>query len=194
MKTAIMNVLGLILFLPATATLAEAQASEYPRVEVFGGFSYLNGQSQARNTFYGGQGSVTLNIHRNLGLTADIGGQVRLVPTTTIRGCPGQFCWEVSTSVDAVPAYEFLVGPRFTVRREHTAMFAHVLAGAVHGLGRTGIDNSFGMGFGGGIDFRAGDRFALRAVQVDYIPNHSANRSFNDVRIGTGVVWKWTER
>ena len=60
--------LGSIIALACFAATAEAQ--EYPRGEVFGGFSIYDGGS----TVYGWQASGAVNMTEHLGVVADFGG------------------------------------------------------------------------------------------------------------------------
>jgi hypothetical protein len=43
--------------------------------------------------------------------------------------------------------------------------------------------------FGGGIDFRVGDRFQIRAIQVDYNPVRVFGQTDHNLRLGAGIVF-----
>ena len=152
-----------------------ACAQEYPKVEIFAGGSFLSKDAGllGREPFGGWQASVTWNVTKHIGLTADFGGHYG-----SISG--------LRTS-----QYEFLGGPRFTARAKKANLFAHTLL--VGGVIRstTGLTRRFAaMGFGGGIDLNGGRRFAIRAFQFDYLPNNSRVGWLHDIRLGFGVVMK----
>ena len=171
--------LGLLLW-AATPASAFAQ-TDYPPVEVFGGFSILpaDGDDFPRQTSFGFQASIRGNLSRVFGILADFGGQYRTVSNLG-PNFPGVVA---KTSV-----YQYLVGPSFTARRERFDAFGHALIGGAKGhSGISGFsDSGLTLGGGGGVDFRLTDRSAFRA-QVDYLG------SFVDIlednfRIGLGVA------
>jgi len=139
------------------------QDEDYPKVEVLGGFSWLEVDADGGEVeeFYGWQASISGNFHENIGLVFDVGGQYKSVLDIT-----NQF-------------YEFLVGPRFTLRLADGNLFAHALAGLKYarvsglstfplpGLGDTLSDTAFAIGFGGGAD--------INASVLDSLP-HDASR------------------
>ncbi len=156
-----------------------ASGQDYPKGEVFGGFSYANLDANGdREALYGWQTSVSGNFHRNAGFTADLGGQYRSIAGVSLQ------------------TYEFLFGPRFTARSERVTGFGHTLVGfALARASFLGVSESatgFALGFGGGVDVNASDRVAIRIFQVDYIPTRfSGVWRTKDFRIGAGVVIKW---
>jgi hypothetical protein len=154
----------------------------HPRVEIFGGFSYLPaGRADfPRKDSYGFQTSLCGNVNRWLGAVADFGGQYRKVSDLG-PGYPGV---TANTSV-----YEYMAGPRFALRRERFTFFSHALVGRA--AGRSGLagfsDSQFAFAGGGGLDIDLGGRLALRVLQLDYIG------SFTDIlednaRLAFGVV------
>lgn len=173
-----------ILALVASKQLVFAQV-DFPRAEIFGGFSYLPaGKADfPRENSYGFQFSINGNLNRWFGAVADFGGQYRTVSDLG-PGFPGI---TAHTSV-----YEYLAGPRFSVRRKHFTAFFHALAGWAKG--RSGLagfsDSGFALCGGGGLDINLGDRIAIRAIQLDYLG------SFVDIlednaRLGFGLVVKF---
>jgi hypothetical protein len=200
--------LGIVLLLAMTQPVL-AQ-NNYPRAEIFGGFSYLPaGRADFPRKDSGGfQASFTGNITRGFGIVADFGGQYRKVSDLWPgNGYPGI---TVNTSV-----HEYLVGPRFAVRRKKFTLFFHGLVGGAAGHSELAdfassqsapgdqnwdresaarylagfSDSLFTFGGGGGLDINLGERIAIRVIQLDYIG------SFVDIlednaRLGFGIVIK----
>jgi len=161
--------LVLLMGLPAFAQ------NEYPKAEIFGGFSLLNAEVvwAGRATGYGWQASVAGNFHKNVGIVADFGGQYK-----KIAGVTGS-------------AYEFGFGPRFSVRGDKATGFVHTLFGAALARGGGYSETAFGMGFGGGVDVNVTDRVAIRIVQVDwFLSKWDLGWDKKTVRFGFGIVFK----
>ncbi len=149
-----------------------ALGQDYPKAEVFFGGSLLraDGAPRGQQLFGGWQASVNGNFSETFGLTADLGGQYR------------------SISGQRVSQYEYLFGPRLTMRGEGATAFSHVLFGGVTATGG-GTNTGFAMGVGGGVDINVGRRVAIRAIQFDYLPNRFSGIWFNDYRLGFGIVF-----
>ena len=160
-----------ILLLLSSSALG--QDGDYPSIEFFGGFSYLDADLGTRENFFGFQGSVNGNVKENIGIVVDVGGQYK-----SVLGI-------------GISYYEFLLGPRFMVRGERVTAFVHALAGgrSVFVPGET--DSAFALGFGGGMDVNVSYSIGIRVFQFDYIPSHSRGMWHHDVRFGSGIVFKW---
>ena len=182
-----MNKYAVLLTMIWTLSASESVFAQnlFPRAEFFGGFSYLpaDGDDFPRKNSYGYQFSIGGNLNRWFGVVADFGGQYRKVSDLG-PGFPGI---TAETSV-----YEYLVGPRFSVRRKEYTLFFHALAGGAKGnSGLDGFsDSAFALGAGGGLDINIGSRMAVRAIQLDYLG------SFVDIlesnaRLGFGIVLKF---
>jgi hypothetical protein len=147
-------------------------------VEVFGGASVLrNGPTAPSFSLYGGwQAEGSVNFTKNLGLTADFGGQYR------------------SISGNRVSQYEYLFGPCAAARGHLGTVFVHALVGGntFKAFGRS--TNGFAWGPGGGLDLNAGRHIAIRVIQADYIRTRLSTSWFNDARLGVGIVFKFGER
>jgi len=152
-----------------------AWGQDYPRMEVFGGFSYFSADAGTRESFFGWQASISANFHENIGFTLDSGGQYNTNFGITLQ------------------AYEFLLGPRYIIRGERFTGFAHALFGLEHARAGGFSDTAFAMGFGGGVDVNASDRIAIRAFQLDYIPVTSSGVWTHDARVGAGVVFRFMQ-
>lgn len=166
-----------------------AQEVNYPKAEVFGGFSI----ERAGASFMGWQASANGNITHHLAIVGDFGGQYK-----TVLGVP-------------MNSYQFLFGPRLLVRKNRVTPFVHALFGGMRtGIGSTTIlgvttpavaTTGLGMGIGGGLDINLSNRLALRAIQFDWTPMHVGGTTVlgvtvpgvwatNQVRIGIGLVVK----
>ncbi len=171
MKTVILIVGPILCF----AISAQAQSTDKPGVELFGGPSIMrNGVSASSYSVYGGwQAQADFNFLNHVGLTTDFGGQYR-----SIHG-------------QMISQYEYLFGPRFMIRWSPATLFAHALIGAntLHVSGAS--TNGFAWGVGGGVDYNVNRRVAIRLIQADYLRTRVSNAWFNDARIGVGVVVKF---
>ncbi len=145
---------------------------EFPKAEVFGGFSLLSlGGADERVNVAGFQASVAGNFHKNLGIVGDFGGHFK----------SGQRMWE------------YLFGPQVSLRQSRTTVFAHALFGGANPEGSP--NHYFAMGIGGGLDVNLGDHFGVRLVQFDWIPirfdKDNTGQWYKDqVRFGFGIVIK----
>ena len=166
--------------------MAWGQDGDYPKVEVFGGFSWLGVDADTGDEderFYGWQASISGNFHENIGLAFDSGGQYQ------------------SFSGIGVQLYEFLLGPRLTLRIGEGVLFAHALAGLnyarVSGLSTFPLPRTWRqtwrhtIGFGGGADVNASDWIAIRILQIDYIADRFSDEWSWNYRVGTGFVFKF---
>ena len=52
----------------------------------------------------------------------------------------------------------------------------------------TETDTGFAGAFGAGLDIRAGSRFDIRAIQIDYNPTRLFDSTQHNFRIGAGIV------
>lgn len=167
------------------------------RNQVFGGFSYTSADFQAdRENFYGFQGSYTHYFNDKVGFTADFGGQFGSIDETDpLAG---------SISLD-LQSYQFLFGPQVRTGGDKASAFVHGLFGGAHKrVGAVSVstplgpftfpgesETGFAIGIGGGVDITLSERVALRAVQVDFIPNRIAGEWLNDVRLGIGLAFNF---
>jgi opacity protein-like surface antigen len=145
--------------------LAAMAADDVPRIEVFGGVSFLhiddNGLHAPKRNFGGWDTEFQFNLNRVLGITADIGGNYG----------------RVASGVPNSHAYTYVFGPTFSFRREHATIFAHTLLGentisqnVISGSGNPSpTDGAFAMAWGGGIDVNLSHTFALRLGQLDWL-------------------------
>ncbi|MEJ2247690.1 MAG: hypothetical protein P8Y80_16680 [Acidobacteriota bacterium] len=174
MKKSILLLMGIFILLCGSAFAQD----DYPKAEVFGGFSILSVGSDEdvfseREQFYGFQANAAFNVSENFGAVADFGGQYKNIEDITAH------------------VYEYVFGPRFSLRGEKATVFGQALfGGATLGGGGESI-NGFAMGFGGGVDVNVSERLAVRVVQFDWIPTRFEGEwNNNTVRFGFGIVIK----
>ena len=151
--------LGLCLVL--SVPLASVAQDEFPKAEVFGGYSYFRANPDDFN-LHGWDASVTGNITGWFGVEGDFSGHY---------GSPSVYGFNVPM-VD-ISSHTFMAGPKFTYRSGAVAPFGHFLIGAARAAtGAYGItlsDTALAAAIGGGIDIKVNDRFAVRAIQADYL-------------------------
>ena len=148
----IMLVAVCLLFISAIAVAADA-----PKVEVFGGYSYLRcdtGDSDISCNLSGWNASVAFNAAKYFGFVADFGGTYGTVDEADTKD------------------HSFLFGPKFAVRKNKITPFAQALFGVANQRASVdgaslGITNNFAMTLGGGLDINVGERIAIRVPQAD---------------------------
>ena len=204
-----------------SALLGSAQSptpDEYPKVEVFVGYSALGeangrGISFGPNAFVGAnysaakagfEASIIRNFSKHFGIKGDLSAHFN---NESASG-PITACTPACTTVTQgfqlkTRVYNFLAGPEFKARNStRFTPFAHVLAGVAHtsatfttpgptfNLLLKKSDNSFAMAMGGGLDIRASKRVSFRGV-LDYNPvfvHDSTSGTRDFVRISLGVL------
>src|SRR5277367_3373776 len=170
-----------------------ASAQDSPKIEAFGGYSYLRANDfNTGENFNGGSGSLAYNFTPMLGVVADFGG----------------YHW--SGFGEDATAVSYLFGPKVALRHGPITPFAQVLFGGahlsgsaedcsdarVHGEGvifgcGSGSDNSFSMTAGGGLDWNATSHIGIRVIQAEYLMTRFFSNTQNNARISTGVVFRF---
>lgn len=210
-----------ILLTAVTGVFVSAQTSgDYKKTELFAGYSNgqvdqgvdtgdsLNSFLRDRANFNGFEVSGVYNVHRYVGLKADVSAtykNVRYSYPVTIAGNTQNIAFDTNNSL-----YNFLGGVQIKDNATEGRLkpFAHALVGAGHGrtevknltctsvstfvCGTIGKSSETGVAgaFGGGLDVRLNDRFDFRAFQVDYNPIKFDGRTDHNVRFGIGIVIK----
>jgi len=157
---------GLVLALAVSAS-----AQDYPKAEVFGGYSYLHtsvlGTGFSSN---GASGSISINPSNWVGLVGDFGVYHRSV---------------LGTGVNTVT---YLFGPKFAYRHsDKLTPYFHFLLGGAHVSG----SGAFALAFGGGFDAKVTPHVAVRLIQVDYVlTKFGTNTHQNNARISAGIVFR----
>src|SRR5205823_183773 len=188
-------VLGL---LPAIAISAFSQ--DFPKAEIFGGYSYANYQVLSqRSGLDGWNASATVNIYKWFGLTADFGGLYggSATESNTLHFAGPAVTQTVHETLDS---HTFMFGPQVSFRRSRLTPFTHFLIGKVRSGDTLSVAfssctstclaaassshaaSAAVMAVGGGVDYRITHNLAWR-TQADYLQLGVAN----NVRVSTGI-------
>ena len=199
-----------------SALLVSAQSptpNEYPKVEVFIGYSAL-GEANAPGINFGSNNDVAASYNANTGFETSI-----IRNFSKRLGIKGDFSAHFNNESDSGPitactpvcatviqdfqlktrVYNLLAGPEFKARNStRFTPFVHALGGFAHTSatfttpGPTNIlflrrnDTSFAMALGGGLDIRASKRVSFRAL-MDYNPVF-----VNDSTVGTRDFFRFS--
>jgi len=159
-----------------------AAAQDYPKGEVFGGFSMIHVDTEGATnasaaaftdiagttikTWYPGwEVSGQYNLTKMFGIKADFAGNYGKPLTVPGFSTPGAH------------GYTFLFGPVVSFRRDRITPFVHALFGGNHitldadaALGSPSFsETAFAMAFGGGVDVKLTHHFSARLGQFDYL-------------------------
>ncbi len=171
------NAILLLILLCVTTLSTFSVAQQIPRVQVFGGYSYTRFDSPTlgfanRSNLNGFNISPAFNLAYGFGVKVELTGQYG----------------------SKVNLRDLTVGPQFLYPRGSMLFFAHALFGDSRSFVRVGTgegDTARAIVLGGGLDFDISSRFAFRAVQVDYVHTSLFSTTQNNVRISTGLVYRW---
>ena len=168
------KLVALVVALFFLGDLARAQEEPYPKVELFGGYSYIypNSRLHAVNPAIDAnqEGNprgigldFTYNFNHWFGLTADFSGTFFGAGET-----PAQLA-----ILDDMKFYNFSVGPKLTYRRKHFAPFVEGMFGwhrfTEEDVPLVGTSDTWGFMLGGGIDVPLTRHFGLRLLRGDYV-------------------------
>ena len=154
-----------------------------PRLEAFGGVSYLNAGTSglaSRQNVAGFEGSVAIHANRWVAGEANFGGYYKILTIVNV----GNFAFH---------DYMAMAGPRFNIRKA----FFHALVGIDHLAGSanfystsgTSSDNSLAGTGGGGVQWNISRHLALR-TSADYVLSRFAGLTQNNIRVTLGVVFE----
>jgi hypothetical protein len=188
---------------------------QFPRVELFVGYSYANlnlgSQSSlfvpAGRSFSGMQFDAKFNQRKYLAWLFDVSGQ------WSHSRIPDPLGYETHMQLDST---QLLAGPEFTLRTHKFNIFGHTLFGFTrmslseldgytdcsYGLPAspaTGCPNNINLihrtnlafGAGGGIERNWKNHFAFRLLQADYIPTRLDKKWQSQLRLGIGMIVKF---
>jgi len=178
---------------------ASAAAQEFPKAEIFGGYSYGNFQVLSkRSGLNGWNASATVNIYRWFGLTTDFGGLYGGKGSEVIALPP-----PIGTETESLKEHfhTFLFGPQFSYRSGKLSGFGHLLFGEsrvnesltitcascfilVSPLNSNTLTQTM-LALGVGGDYKLTRTLAWR-VQADYLPISRTN----NMRVSTGLVFR----
>ncbi|HKP84854.1 MAG TPA: outer membrane beta-barrel protein [Blastocatellia bacterium] len=176
-----------------------ARAQEPPRVEVFGGYSFL--RFEGGGSLHGWNASVAINFNRYVGLATDFSGHYGSQSLTLVVSNP-LFPGMITVKSDSdTSVHTLLTGPRLSYRKnERLTPFAHTLFGVSHlrtkAVSTVGDlsseinfgDNAFTMAIGGGLDLKLSESIGLRLIQADYLLTRFGGGTQGNARISVGLV------
>ena len=168
---------ALIVLLSAAAS---ASADDH-RLEVSGGYVYLNDHTNTQSVPRGWSGGIAAAMTSSLAIGGEVGGSyIPAVDPTTTR-----------TSI-----YSFLGGPRYVIRvHKGVTAFGQFLVGDVHAsagvYSTAAATDHFAYQPGGGVDVAMASRWAAR-LQGDYrgLRDMGASSTLNQGRFLAGVVYR----
>lgn len=169
---------ALVLLLAVFAPLpSRAQQQTVPRLQLFGGYSYLRFNSQTfgfanASGLNGWNVAASGNLFYNFGVVAELSGQYGA--HFNLR--------------------DLAIGPQFLFPHGKYIFFGHALFGKARTLVRQGTgaeDTQRAYEFGGGIDRKFLSRFDIRIIQADYLHTSLLQQSQNNIRLSTGIVFHW---
>ena len=167
----------LLLVLLLTLSSSFAVSQDVPKWEVFAGYSYLRVNpgfgADGVNTS-GWEGAANYNFGPHWGLKADVSGH---------------YC------CDGEHMHNFLFGPQYTLyRSDRLSVFAHGLIGGSHADSLGTSDTSMAWAAGGGADWNFGKRLGWRVAQIDYLGTHFLDDTQSNLRISTGLAFRFGKR
>ena len=211
----------IVLMCAAASALAQGTtADDYPKVEVFVGYSALGDANSGRRITFsptastdsgygtetGFETSVIGNFSRHIGIKGDFSAHFG----NDSGRSPFTACTPICATVTQdfkfkTRVYNFLAGPEFKARNStRFTPFAHVLAGVAHSsatftspgpavnVNLKNSENSFAMALGGGLDIRASKRVSFRG-SMDYNPvfiGDAGGGTRNLLRISLGALFR----
>jgi opacity protein-like surface antigen len=179
-----------------------ASAQAVPRVEVSGGYQFLNlaieGESESMPA--GWYADVAGTITPMLAVVFQVGGNYKSFDeSVTVGGL-------TATATADLKVHEFLGGVRFNFRSQSAIVpFAQVLAGGINGSADVSVSaalpgippiafdeevsgTNFALGAGGGVNFGLTDTVGVR-VGADYLHAFEDEAGANLFRFHVGVVF-----
>jgi len=181
---------GALLFL--LFPLSAMAQSDFPKAEVFGGYSYFRANPLGMN-LHGWNASVTGNVTRYFGIEGDFSGHY---------GSPNVYGFTVPF-VD-VHSHAFMGGPKLSFRGGSATAFAHFLIGGANaGTSAFNVsvsNTALAAAIGGGVDLNMNESIAIRVIQADYLmTRHDTSPQVfmsgfkerqNNFRFSAGIVFK----
>ena len=190
------------------ALFAWGAGAQEQRIEATGDYSYFRFNPGLPSYFNshslnGGGGAVTFFLTPNVGIMADFQGY----GSTT-------FCTNLNAPLSGCASgtlFTYMFGPQFKMRRGRFEPFAEVLVGGAHSgfygnacrnvtgacLSTSPSNNAFAFAVGGGFDFNASRRIAIRIFDADYVLTRfgnnftHGNNSQSNFRFQTGVQFRF---
>jgi membrane-associated protease RseP (regulator of RpoE activity) len=173
-----------------------AFAQDYPRAEVFGGYSYLNldvNDLGPRESANGWEASVAGNFNRWFAIEGSVAGYYKTYTVDLNFITPGLGTFDIKAR-----DYSYVAGPRFNFR----PVFVHALVGGDHlsgsALGLSASQDGFAAVFGGGVEWKVAPQWAIRGSGDYVLTRHNifGGPAFNqnNFRVSAGIVYLFGAR
>jgi hypothetical protein len=156
-----------------------------PEVNIFAGYSLVRYDSvplgfSDKLNMNGGNLEVSLpDLYQGWGIVGDFSGHKN----------------------DEMKMFNYTVGPQYRFELKGVDIFGHLLLGKSRSrllkVGTSIIEPSslgFMVAMGGGADIPIGNRFAIRAIQYDYMINSAFQDHLHDMRFSSGLVIKFGKK
>jgi hypothetical protein len=173
--------LALLFFCPALS----AQKKWIPAAEVWGGYSYLRFESTTLGfsdqlNLNGWNGGISLpDLYQGFGVLADVSGHY-------------------STPLEQ---YNFLIGPEYSYQWKSFRISGHAMFGKARTrlrepgstqLGPSTLNRSIALG--GAVDVPFTEHISFRILQGDYLRSSAFGIDQSNVRLSTGVIYRFGKR
>jgi hypothetical protein len=164
---------------PAATTQSKPPAAPKSKADIFAGYSYLHFDSASMGlphqiSLNGWAATGTVYVYKPwLGVVADFSGNYG------------------KNYGLAFNAYNFLTGPELAYRRGRNSIFIRGLVGVARNNVSGNTNSGFEYGGGGGFDIGLRPHLAVRALQADYLKTHTFGVDQTNIRVSTGLVFRW---
>jgi hypothetical protein len=182
----------LVIILDTFFLLAGLAAAQIPTGgNVYLGYTYYNTKlSVSSGSLNGWEGTLEGRVFPLLGIVADLTGHYgsQQFPNPGATCIIGGTCPPLSVKAHI---YEALFGPRLSVPVGKFRPFGEFEIGVGHvNTNGFGSDTSFATSVGGGLDYTIVRPIAWR-LQGDYVRTKFFNRTDNNLRLSTGIVFRF---
>jgi hypothetical protein len=168
----------LVVYVMLALLIAVPAAAQRSKADIFAGYSYLRFDSASlglphTSNLNGWAATGTMYFKPWLGAVADFSGNY---------GKNYGFAFN---------AYNFLAGPELAYRRHRNNIFIRGLVGAARNSVSGATATGFEYGGGAGLDIGLRSHLGVRAFQADYLKVRTFGVYQKDVRVSTGLVWRF---
>jgi len=184
-KPTVFVVLAVLAVLGFCPPVSAQSKSKLPAIDIFGGYSYLRFESKTLGfadqlNLNGGNIEVALpDLYEGLGAVVDVSGHY----------------------TREMEEFNFMIGPQYSYKWKGIRLYGHGLFGKARDRlrqpGTTQLEPSHlgkAVAFGGGLDLALAGRFSVRAVQADYLITSEFGSTQHNVRLSTGLIYRFGKR
>lgn len=149
------------------------ESVQTPEVEISGMYNFIRVLGV---NCQGGSGSIAYNVSDSIGAVAEVGG-------CSDTGLPSGFSGHTVT---------YLFGPRLNLRSgSKFTPYVQVLAGGVQSASSGISASAFAATVGGGLDVRLNAHVSFRIAQAEYLLTRFGVGQQNNLRLGSGIVFRF---